>query len=214
MAIGVASVLNSFALLREHVEQTEGEYRALLDKLQNGHAPVGADAPKRGRPPKASKAILDAVAAAAALEAPAEVAPAVKKVRKKSEKDSARAGWAAFDTPEKRQAEMVRRLALRKGKKKKQAQAPAEGSGPTWAVADLAKEIGYADTWGLSVWLRDHGVPVHSEKRPDKYGRLRSVKVLTQKNYERMLKLREKLGMKALNKLDEKAPELEAATAA
>ena len=210
MAIGVASVLNSFALLREHVEQTEGEYRALLDQLQNGHAPVGADAPRRGRPPKASKTILDAVAAAA-LEAP-EVVPEPVKVNRF--KAGGKGRWAKFKTAAARSAEMKRIM-----KPKKTRDVPQPDKSVTYAVAELAKQIGYKGTWGLSVWLRDHGIPQSYEKRPDANGRMAKAAVITQKSYMKMMKLREKLGMKALNRITEKGDEqvvreLERATAA
>lgn len=83
MEMGIASLLPGFAVLRELIEQTEGEYRTLLDKLQNGHEPVFAPR-RRGRPSKASKAVLEAVAAAAALAAPEEktVVPVKKRARR------------------------------------------------------------------------------------------------------------------------------------
>ena len=198
MEMGIAALLPGFRLMREVIDATENEYRGLLEKLQNGVSAT-AEPVRRGRPPGASKAILDAVAAALPAPEPAPAAGAAKQ-KSKDYSASARAGWAKFDTPEKRAAEVIRRQAL--GKKKKKAKAAKEPvAGASFVVAELAKQIGYANTWGLSAWLRDHNIPQSYEERADAGGRKRRTAVLTQKNYVRMLRLREKLGLQALNQI-------------
>jgi hypothetical protein len=225
MEMGIAALLPGFTLMRELIQATEDEYRTLLANLQeNGHAPT-VNGKRRGRPPGASKTILDAVAAAA-LPAPEEVIPVPvgkKGKRTVSEEAAARAGWAAFDTPEKRRIEMARRMKIRETKttKTKRGGSPRrtepmpEQIDGKYVVAVLAEKFGYAGTWGLQTFLRTHNIAWTKVKDP--FGRHR-LAVISRTNYVRLMRLRGESaldgvteGMSAKEKAE--TAELEAMTA-
>ena len=184
------------------------ELKAMLRTLRNGDGPVVTV--RRGRPPKAIAAAMEAEAAAAETVIPEPVKP----VR---QKDSAGAGWAKFNTPAKRRAEMLRRMQVARGEAASRDKSPARKAaqdakrkapgkpgpkpkdkpgipakiGDHYTVAALAQEYGYSDTWGMTLYLRNLGIRQRLVKA-EVNGAQRKVAVITQAE---LLKLREAKGM-------------------
>lgn len=187
MEMGIAALLPGFRLMRELIETHDREYRDLLAKLQNGEV-LNGHTPKRGRPPKASRTMLEAVAAAE-LPAPAAVKALVPGKTKRKVKARRGEGKNAY----------------------KPSALPPMINGKH-VVAHVAQELGYTGSWGFTLFLRTHKIPITKVKNPNG---AQSVNVITPANYLRAKRIRGERGLRipGLTAAEQQAAsEMEAAT--